>query len=97
MEKMDEQKVVKDVNGVEVGIGDAVAILTSGNFIYGHITEVLNEKKVKVIPDIGYNTTKPNFRLKKSYTVASDSIGIVNDPNQPADVIVDNNCTEIVL
>lgn len=67
-----------DTFGNEFGIGTAVAVLTAGNFIYGHITAI-NEDKIEVVPDIGYNTTKPNFRLKKLYKTTIKHIVILKD------------------
>ena len=67
-----------DTFGNEFEIGTAVAVLTAGNFIYGHITAI-NEDKIEVVPDIGYNTTKPNFRLKKLYKTTSKHIAILKD------------------
>jgi hypothetical protein len=83
--------MMKDCNGEEVKIGTPVCVLTSGNFIFGHVTAI-NENKATVTPDIGYNTTKPNFRLKKSYTADSSMIGVVNNPD---DVIVNQHGEEI--
>lgn len=82
---------MKDCNNEEVKVGTAVCVLTSGNFIFGHIKEIKDNKAV-VIPDIGYNTTKPNFRLKKEYVATSECIGIVN---VPTDVIVNEECKEV--
>ena len=39
MNELNKSKM-KDCNGVEVGVGNAVCILTAGNFIFGHITEI---------------------------------------------------------
>ena len=89
MEKM-EKETMRDCNGEEVGIDTPVCVLSSGNFIFGHITSI-KEGKAIVKPDIGYNTTKPNFRLKKEYIATSDMIGIIND------VIVNEECKEVVV
>lgn len=67
-----------DCNENEIHIGDAVCLLTSGNFIYGHVTAV-NEGNVDIIPDIGYKTSKQNFKLKKSYHASSKNIALVNE------------------
>jgi len=86
-------KETRDCNGEVISIGTPVCVLTSGNFIFGHVINI-DEDKVTVDPDIGYNTTKPNFRLKKQYIASSSAIGIIDQPN---DVIVDSNCQEILL
>lgn len=83
---MTEKTKTVDCNGENVFVGSAVCILTSGNFIYGHVTEIKENGNVKVIPDIGYNSSKPNFRLKKIYEASSESIGVVDK-----DVIVKDN------
>ncbi len=93
MEEMDKKALVKDCNGNAINEGSAVCILTSGNFIYGHIKEVLGNGKVKVIPDIGHVMTKPNFRLKSEYIVDSESVGLVHD----TDTIVDETNSEVVV
>ena len=105
MEKMEKEAVITrgrdeegtaiilDCNGEEVTIGTPVCVLTSGNFIFGHVTAI-SEGQATVKPDIGYNTTKPNFRLKKEYIATSDMIGVVN---VPGDVIVDEYCKEVPL
>ena len=49
---MENVKAIDSI-GIEFGIGTAVAVLTAGNFIYGHVTAI-NEDKIEVIPDIGY-------------------------------------------
>lgn len=84
---------MKDCNGEIINVGTPVCVLTSGNFIFGHVTEI-NEGKATVKPDIGYNTTKPNFRLKKEYVATSDAIGVVN---LPGDVIVNEDCEEVQI
>lgn len=67
-----------DCNENEIHIGDAVCLLTSGNFIYGHVTTI-NEDNVDIIPDIGYKTSKQNFRLKKLYHASSKNIALLNE------------------
>ncbi len=67
-----------DCNENEINIGDAVCLLTSGNFIYGHVTAI-NEVAVDVIPDIGYKTSKQNFRLKKVYHASSKNIALIDE------------------
>ena len=94
MDKFNVNSTV-DCNGEKVEVGSAVCVLTAGNFIYGHVIGVNDNGTVKVVPDIGYNSTKPNFRLKKFYEANSDTIGVVND-----DVIVkksDNVISEVAL
>lgn len=66
-----------DCIGYELEIGNAVAVLTAGNFIYGHITEI-NEDKISVVPDIGYRSSKPNFRLKKLYKTSSNHVALLS-------------------
>ena len=70
---------LKDINGNEVGIGSAVCLLTSGNFIYGHIEQILENGKVKVKPDIGYAMVKPHFRAKEFYVMEANCVGLVHD------------------
>ena len=60
-----------DAVGNTVEIGDAVCILTAGNFVYGHVMSI-NEEKAEVVPDIGYRTSKKNFRLKSKYNSRLD-------------------------
>lgn len=74
---MSESVKALDSIGIEFGIGTAVAVLTAGNFIYGHVTSI-NEDKVEVIPDIGYRTSKPNFRLKKLYKTTGSHIAVLD-------------------
>lgn len=74
---MENVKAIDSI-GIEFGIGTAVAVLTAGNFIYGHVTAI-NEDKIEVIPDIGYRTSKPNFRLKKTYKTTSNHIAVLKD------------------
>lgn len=74
---MNEIKALDSI-GIEFGIGTAVAVLTAGNFIYGHVTSI-NEDKVEVTPDIGYRSSKPNFRLKKLYKTTSNHIAVLNN------------------
>ena len=74
---MENVKAIDSI-GIEFGIGTAVAVLTAGNFIYGHVTAI-NEDKIDVIPDIGYRTSKPNFRLKKIYKTTSNHIAVLKD------------------
>lgn len=69
----------RDAVGEIVEVGDAVCVLTAGNFIYGHIEELsLNESndksKAMVIPDIGYRTSKKNFKLKDRYVSKLDHL-----------------------
>ena len=89
MEKM-AKEIMRDCNGEEVSIETPVCVLSSGNFIFGHVTSI-KEGKATVKPDIGYNTTKPNLRLKKAYIATSDMIGIIND------VIVNEECKEVII
>lgn len=70
-----------DCVGNELEIGNVVAVLTAGNFIYGHVTEI-NEDKISIIPDIGYRTSKPNFRLKKLYKTTSNHVALINNPEK---------------
>ena len=89
MEKM-AKETMRDCNREEVSIETPVCVLYAGNFIFGHVTSI-KEGKATVKPDIGYNTTKPNFRLKKEYIATSDMIGIIND------VIVNEECKEVIV
>lgn len=75
---MSESVKTLDSIGIEFGVGTAVAMLTAGNFIYGHVVSI-NKDKVDVIPDIGYSTSKPNFRLKKIYKTISSHIAVLNE------------------
>ena len=67
-----------DCNENEIHIGDAVCLLTAGNFIYGHVTAI-NESNVDIIPDIGYKTSKQNFKLKKLYHASLKNIALINE------------------
>ena len=69
---------VFDVTGNELSVGSPVAVLTAGNFIYGHIKSI-NENNVEVIPDIGYRTSKPNFRLKKLYKTTVCHVALLDE------------------
>ena len=70
-----------DSVGVEFGVGTAVALLSAGNFIYGHVKSI-NENKITVVPDIGYRSAKPNFRLKKLYIEPSNHIAVLNNQDR---------------
>ena len=76
LEKFYQQMNIIDATGHEISIGTPVVVLTAGNFIYGHV-QAISEDKVEVLPDIGYRTSKPNFRLKKLYKAKPDNIAMI--------------------
>lgn len=78
---MENEVKAIDCIGLEFGVGSAVAVLTAGNFIYGHVTAI-NEDKVEVNPDIGYRTSKPNFRLKKIYKTTTNHVALLKDQDK---------------
>ena len=49
--------MMKDCNGEEVKIGTPVCVLTSGNFIFGHVTAI-NENKAILIKSILKSKTR---------------------------------------
>ena len=65
-----------DATGHEIEVGTPVVVLSAGNFIYGHVNAI-NEGKAEVIPDIGYRSSKPNFRLKKLYKAKPENIAML--------------------
>ena len=69
-----------DAVGNPVYEGDTVCVLTAGNFIYGHVAKI-NDKGAEVLPDIGYRTSKKNFRLKQKYTSRLDHLVKFNYKN----------------
>lgn len=59
----------------KLAINDEAVMIQGSNFIYGHITEVLdNGKQYKLVPDMGYHTSKPFFKLKEYYIVDEDKV-----------------------
>lgn len=69
----------------KLNIGDACMMIVGCNFIYGHVMEVLDEGKTyKVLPDLGYQTSKPFFKLKEYYLVDEDKIEPINENSASA-------------
>lgn len=75
---MESANTFVDCLGHTLGIGASVVVLSAGNFIYGHVTGINEDGKVDVLPDIGYKTSKPNFRLKKLYKASPKHISLIN-------------------
>lgn len=63
-----------------ININDTVMVSSGCNFIYGHVVDIMEDgKKYKVIPDLGYHTSKPHFKLKEYYIVDENKIAPITD------------------
>ena len=59
-------------------LGSAVMALTAGNFIFGHVTDI-NEDRVTIKADLGYYSSKPYFKLKPEYNIAMKYVSLLDE------------------